>query len=188
MKRLLIVVALVMTLAPCASASATSRLSSELLVAKNLPAQWSRYYIENKDTASCPESNFRKPTSHSSVRVIYVDRSSGTLMLEKLRISANPAEFYSTLITRTLKCPKTGTDFDGYVTFQQIHSIDLGGIPVPHRAFTLSAVVGGANITGCVVYALKGNAVVAFAELSILSLSERQFKTTLVEALKKVVT
>jgi hypothetical protein len=188
MKRLLIVIALLAVLSPSTSASGATGLKSELLTSKDLTPQWSRYYIENQDTVSCPESNFRKPSSHTSARIIFVNRTSGTLLLEKLRATANPAQLYDTVVSRTLKCPKTGTKLDGYVTFQQIHSVDLSGISVPHRAFTLSAVVGGANVSGCVVYALQGNIVVAFAELSLLSLSKRQFETTLHKALARVAT
>jgi hypothetical protein len=186
MKRLLIVTALLFALAPSVSASASTSVKSELLTSKSLTAAWSKYYIENQDTVSCPESNFRTPTSRTSVRTIFADRSSETLLLEKLTASASPAKVYDTLVTQTLKCPKTGAKLDGQVTFQQIHSYDLTGISFPHRAFTLHAVVGGADVTGCVVYAFKGKVVVAFAELSLLSLSEPQFKATFVKALKKI--
>jgi hypothetical protein len=185
-KRLAIFIALLMALAPSVSASASTRPSSELLTRGDLSAKWTRYYIENRDTESCPESNFTKPTAPASARVIYVDRSSGTLLLEELRDSANPVKFYDTLITRTLKCPKTASQLDGQVTFQQIRSVDITGVSTPHRAFLLHAVVGSATVTGCVVYALKGNVVVAFAELSLMTLNQQQIKSTFVKALAKV--
>jgi hypothetical protein len=188
MKRLLIVTALLFALTPCVSASASTSVKSELLTSKSVSAGWSKYYIESQDTVSCPESNFRTPSGRTSVRAIFANRSSETLLLEQLTASGSPAKLYSTLVTQTLKCPKTGAKLDGQVTFQQIHSYNLTGIALPHRAFTLHAVVGGADVTGCVVYALKGKIVVAFAELSLLSLSEQQFKATFVKALKKITT
>jgi hypothetical protein len=175
-----------MALAPSVGASAGTRSASELLSRGDLSAKWSRYYIENRDTESCPESNFTKPTGLSSARVIYVDRSSGTLLLEKLQDSAKPAKFYDTLITRTLKCPKTAAELDGQVTFQQVRSVDITGVGTPHRAFLLHAVVGSATVTGCVVYAFKGNVVVAFAELSLMGFGQQQFKSTFIKALARV--
>jgi hypothetical protein len=186
MKRLLSVIALFAALAPSVSAAAAPRpLTSELLSSKNLNSQWSRYYIERQDTSSCPEYNFSKPSSPASARTMFVNESTGTLLLEKLGESSNPVQLYNTLVTRTLKCPKTGSKLDGQVTFQQIHPMVLTGVAEPHRAFTLHAVVGGATVTGCVVYARKGSIVVAFAELSVFSLSQRQFKAAFATALKK---
>lgn len=185
MKRLLIVVVLVVTLAPAAIASASTHLSSQLLSGKNLSKQWSRYYIENKDTATCPESNFGRPTSTSSTRDFFANDSSGTLILEKLSTSASPAKLYDTLVERTLKCP-TSVSTSKYVTYQRVRSIQLPGISNPHHAFYLSAQAGGASVTGSVVYAVKGKVVVAFAELSIVPFNARQFKSTLEKALAKV--
>jgi hypothetical protein len=185
-KRLAIFITILMALAPSINASASTRPASELLTRSDLSAQWSRYYIESRDTQSCPESNFTEPTGPSSARVVYVDRSSGTLLLEKVRADVDPAKFYDTLITRTLKCPKTAAELDGQVTFQKVRSVDITGVSTPHRAFLLHAVVGSATVTGCVVYAIKGNVVVAFAEISLMTLNQQQFKSTLVKALAKV--
>lgn len=185
MKRLLIVVALVVTLAPAASASASAHLSSQLLSGKNLSKVWSRYYIENQDTATCPESNFDRPTSEASTRAFFANNSSGTLILEKLATSGGPSKLYDTLVERTLKCPKSAST-SSYVTYQRVRSISISGITNPHRAFSLSADAGGTSVNGCVVYAVKGDVVIAFAELSILPFSARQFKSTLEKALAKV--
>jgi hypothetical protein len=185
-KRLLIVAALCVALAPAASASASPHLSSQLLSGKNLSKQWSRYYVENQDTATCPESNFSRPTSKSSTRAIFANNNSGTLILEKLTVTKSSAALYKTLVAQTLKCPKSGKSLSKYVTYQRVRSIQVSGIPNPHRAFDLAAEAGGNSVTGCVVYAIKGDEVVAFAELSILPFNARLFKTTLVKALAKV--
>jgi len=186
MKRLLIVIALVVTLAPAVSASGSSRLSSQLISGKNLSRQWSKYYIQKRDTATCPESNFGRSTSKSVVRTIFADTNTGTLLLERLTTATSPATIYGTLVARTLKCPKSGGSLHGYVTYQRVRSIVMSGIANPHHAFSLAAEAGGNSVTGCVVYAVKGNVVVAFAELSILPFNARQFKTTLEKALAKV--
>jgi hypothetical protein len=186
MKRLLLVVALCVALAPAVSASASTHLSSQLLTGKNLSKQWSRYYIQNQDTATCPESNFARPTSKSSTRAIFANNNSGTLILEKLTATKNPAALYNTLVSQTLRCPKSGKAVSENVTYQRVRSVQISGIAKPHRAFSLAAQADGSSVTGCVVYAVKGDEVVAFAELSILPFSARQFKTTLEKALAKV--
>jgi hypothetical protein len=186
MKRLLLVVALFVALAPVASASASTHLTSQLLSGKNLSKQWSRYYIQNQDTATCPESNFGRPTSKSSTRVIFANNNSGTLILEKLTATKSPATLYDILVSQTLKCSKSGKSLSKYVTYQRVRSIQITGISNPHRAFSLAAEAGGSSVTGCVVYAVKGDEVVAFAELSVLPFGARQFKAALEKALAKV--
>jgi hypothetical protein len=186
MKRLLIVVALLVALAPAVTASAATPLSSQLLSGKNLSKQWSTYYVENQDTATCPESNFGRPTSKSSTRAIFADHSSGTLILEDLRVTKSPTATYEALVEATLRCSKSKSALSKYVTFQQVRSIQISGISNPHRAFSLAAEAGGDSVAGRVVYALKGKVVVAFAELSIQRFNAAQFKTTLEKALSKV--
>jgi hypothetical protein len=186
MKRLLIATALFLALAPAASASASTHLSSQLLSGKSLSHQWSKYYIQNRDTATCPESNFGRPTGKSSTRVIYANNNSGTLILEKLTETRSPATLYDTLVQRTLKCPKSAGPTSEYVTYQRVRSIQISGVSNPHHAFSLAAEAGGSSVTGSVVYAVKGNVVVAFAELSILPFNAPQFKTMLKKALAKV--
>jgi hypothetical protein len=185
-KRLLIVVALLVTLAPAVSASGATRLSSQLLTGKQLSRGWSRYYIENQDTATCPESNFGRPTAKTSTRTMFANTNSGTLLLEKLSTSSSPAALYNTLVQRTLKCSKSSGALKGYLTDQRVRSIAMSGIVSPHHAFSLAAEAGGINVTGSVVYAVKGNVVVAFGELSVLPFNARQFKTTLEKALAKI--
>jgi hypothetical protein len=185
-KRLLIVVALLVTLAPAMSASATTSLSSQLLSGKNLTKQWSAYYVESQETATCPESNFGRPTSKSSARTFFADHSTGTLILEDLRVTKSPIATYDALVEATLKCSKAKSALSKYVTYQQVRSIQIAGISNTHRAFSLAAEAGGHSVSGRVVYALRGKVVVAFAELSIERFNAGQFESTLAKALAKV--
>ncbi len=185
-KRLLIVVALVVSLAPAVGASAATHLSSQLLSGKNLSKQWSRYYIENQDMSSCPESIFRRPSNKSSTVAFFANRSSGTLILEDLSTATSPTKTYDALVSTTLRCSKSDHTSNKYVTFQQVRAIQVSGISDPHRAFSLSAEAGGISVSGRVVYAVKGHVAVAFAELSILPFNAGQFKSTLEKALAKI--
>jgi hypothetical protein len=185
-KRVLSVVALLVALAPALSASGATRLSSQLLSGKELSRQWSTYIIANKDTATCPESNFASPTGETSARALFADTSTGTLLLEKLSTSPNPVALYDTLVERTLKCSKSSHALNGYITYQRVRSVQISGIVSQHRAFSLAAEAGGNSVAGSVVYVIKGNVVVAFAELSILRFNAPLFKTALEKALAKV--
>ncbi len=186
MKRVLIVAVLLATLAPALSASGASPLSSQLVTGKQLSRQWSRYYIQSKDTATCPESNFGAPAGKLSTRTVFANTNSGTLLLEKLTDSSSPTALYNTLVERTLKCSKSSSALSGYITYQRVRPIAMSGIVTQHRVFSLAAEAGGNSVTGCVVYAVKGKVVVAFAELSVLPFNVRQFKTTFEKALAKV--
>jgi hypothetical protein len=146
---------------------------------------WSKYYIAAAQTAGCPESTFDKPTSTSAVREVFVQRSSGTLLLERLGSSAHPATAYDALLAHMTKCPKATSTLHGRVTAQSTHPINLGKFAEPVRAYTISAEVGNTNVSGVVAYAKKGHVVFALAELSLERLNLPSFRALLREALAK---
>jgi hypothetical protein len=147
---------------------------------------WSKYYIAAAETASCPESTFAKPKTRSAIREVFVNRSSETLLLEKLATSKSPHTTYNSTLKKMTRCPKTATTVDGEVTFQRTRAVNLGHFAVPVRGFTISFVLGGAHVTGVVAYATKGPTVLAFAEISLTELNAHAFKKLLTEALSRI--
>jgi hypothetical protein len=184
-KRIVAVTALVVVLLSSASAGAAPSLRRQLLSAHQVPG-WSKYYIAPAETASCPESIFAKPTTNSAVREVFANRSSETLLLERIATSSNPENAYNSVLAKMTKCPKTASTVDGQVTFQQKRSVNLGHYSVSVRGFTVSFVLGGAHVTGAVAYAKKGSIVLAFAEISLTTLDTRTFKKLLAEAISKI--
>jgi len=167
------------------SASAAPSLRHELLPAKAVRG-WSKYYIAAAETASCPESTFAKPKTHSAIREVFVNRSSETLLLEKLATSKSPQTTYDAVLEKMTRCPKTATTVDGQVTFQKTRPVNLEHFVVPVRGFLISFVLGGAHVTGVVAYAMKGPVVLAFAEISLTELNTHTFKKFLTEALSRI--
>jgi hypothetical protein len=184
-KRLAAVTALVVLLLSSVSAGAAPSLRHQLLSAHQV-AGWTKYYIAAAETASCPESTFAKPTTSSSAREVFANRSSETLLLERIATSINPQNTYNSVLAKMTKCPKTGSTVDGQVTFPQRRSVNLGHYSVPVRGFTISFVLGGSHVTGAVAYAKKGSTVLAFAEISLTTLNTRSFKKFLAEAISKI--
>jgi hypothetical protein len=185
MKRFAAVMAFLVVILSGVSASAAPSLQHELLPAKEVPG-WSKYYIAAAETASCPESTFAKPTTRSAIREVFVNRSSETLLLEKLATSKSPKATYNAVLAKMTKCHKTATTVDGQVTFQKIRVVNLGHFDIPVRGFTVSFVLGGAHVTGAVAYATKGPIVLAFAEISLTTLNAHAFKKLLAKALSRI--
>jgi hypothetical protein len=185
MKRTVASVALLLVLLSSVTASASPSLRHQLLSPKQVPG-WSKYYIAPAETASCPESTFAKPTTSSAIREVFANRSSETLLLERIATSKNPKATYNLVLAKMTKCPKTGSTVDGQVTFPRTRSVNLGHYVVPVRGFTVSFVLGGSHVTGAVAYAIKGPIVLAFAEISLTTLNTRTFKKQLAEALAKI--
>jgi hypothetical protein len=185
MKRFAAAVALLVVLLSSAGASAAPSLHHQLLSAKALPG-WSKYYVGAAETVSCPESTFAKPTTSSALREVFANRSSETLLFERIATSRNPKTTYNSVLAKMTKCPKTGSTVDGQVTFPRTRSVNLGHYAVPVRGFTVSFVLGGAHVTGAVAYAMKGPIVLAFAEISLTTLNTQTFKKLLAEALSKI--
>lgn len=166
-------------------AGAASSLRHELLPPRDVPG-WAKYYIAPADTRSCPESTFDKPTNGSAIREVFANRSSETLLLEKIQTSATPTLAYNTMLDHMTKCTKIAATFDGQVTFQRKQSVNLGRYTVPVRGYTIAFVLGGANVTGVIAYAKKGRVVLALAEITMTELNARQFKSALREALARI--
>jgi hypothetical protein len=185
MKRFAVGLVLLAVLVPSVSASAAPALRHQLLSAKAVPG-WSKYYIAPAETASCPESTFAKPKTRSAIREVFVNRSSETLLLERLATSKDPAITYGAVLAKMTKCPRTGTTVDGQVTFQRIRAVNLGHYAVPVRGFTVSFVLGGANVMGVVAYAEKRATVLAFAEITLTTINERAFRKYLAAAISKM--
>jgi hypothetical protein len=185
MKQFAGVIALLLVLLSSVTASAAPSLAHQLLSPKAVPG-WSSYYIAAAETASCPESTFAKPTTPSAIREVLANRSSETLLLERIATSKNPKTTYNSVLAKLTKCPKTGSTIDGQVTFPRTRSVNLGHYAVPVRGFTLSFVLGGAHVTGAVAYAMKGPIVLTFAEISLTTLNTHTFKKLLAEALSKI--
>jgi hypothetical protein len=184
-KRIAAATALVVVLLSSANAGAAPSLTHQLLSAHQVSG-WSKYYIAANETASCPESTFAKPTTRSAVREVFANRSSETLLLERIATSADPQSTYNSVLAKMTKCPKTGSTVDGQVTFPQRRSVNLGHYSVPVRGFTISFVLGGSHVIGAVAYAKKGSIVLAFAELSLTTLNTRSFEKLLAEAISKI--
>jgi hypothetical protein len=72
-------------------------------------------------------------------------------LLEKLSASGSPVALYNTLVQRTVECSKSNGALKGYITYQQVRSIQISGIAGTHRVFSLAAEAGGSSVTGCVV-------------------------------------
>jgi hypothetical protein len=185
MRRFAAVMALIVVLLSSATASAAPSLHHQLLSAKSVPG-WSKYYIAPAETASCPESTFAKPKTPSAIREVFVNRSSETLLLERLATSKDPVATYDVVLAKMTKCPRTGSTIDGQVTFQRKRAVNLGHFAVPVRGFTVSFVLGGADVSGVVAYAMKGPTVLAFAEITLTQINTREFKKLLTEALSKI--
>jgi hypothetical protein len=184
-KRIAAITAVLVVMLSCVSASAATPLRGQLLTSRNVPG-WAKYYIAAADTRSCPESTFAKPTTGSAIREVFANRSSETLLLEKLETSPTPTLTYNTVVDHMTKCTKIAATFDGQVTFQRKQSVNLGRFVVPVKAYTIAFVLGGANVTGVIAYAKKGRVVLALAEITKTELSARQFKSALREALARI--
>jgi hypothetical protein len=185
MKRFAAVMTLFVVILSSVGAAAAPSLRHELLPPKAVPG-WSKYYIAAAETQSCPESTFAKPTTPSAVREVFANRSSETLLLEKLATSKSPKATYNSVLAKMTKCPKTGSTVDGQVTFPQKRPVNLGHFVVPVRGFAVSFVLGGAHVTGVVAYAIKGRTVLALGEISLTTLNARAFKRLVTEALSKI--
>ena len=185
MKRFFLTAPLVIALvfSGAISASATT-LSAQLLSQKQL-SSWSRYGVVAADVARCPESSFRVVTSPTQAGVFFVQAKTETLFAEKLVTSSNPKQIYAADVAKSAACP-AATTINGSATTQRIKALNLGRFSVPVRAFSLYAVVGGTAVSGCVLYARKGNVVLEIGELSMGSISERAFKADVVLALGKI--
>ena len=187
MKRLWLVALLVLPAFLLVSeASATPTVPSQLLTRSQLSSGWSRYDIAAADTATCPESSFRAPVSSSAARVVFVERSSETLLLEKLQSVSDPVVAYAAAVANVTDCRRTDAQIDGLPAYQRINPVNLGSYLVPVRAFSIMATVGFVSVAGCVAYALKGHVVVAFGELTMGSVNARQFKRLLTRALARI--
>jgi hypothetical protein len=185
MKRVAATLTLFVVLLSSATASAAPTLHHQLLSATQVPG-WSTYYIAPAETVSCPESTFAKPKIRSALREVFVDRSSETLLLERLATSKDPKTTYGLVLAKMTKCPRTGSTVDGQVTFPRIRAVNLGHYAVPVRGFTISFVLGGANVSGVVAYAVKGPTVMAFAEITLTTINTRSFKRFLAEAISRI--
>jgi hypothetical protein len=185
MKRLMVTTSLVvaMIFSGAVSASATM-LSAQLVSQRQLPS-WSRYDVVPSDVALCPESSFQVGTSHTEARVFFAQEKTETLFAEKIVTSSNPTKTYANAVAKTADCP-SATTIDGNATFQRIKTLNLGRFSVPVRAFSLSAVAGGAVVTGCVLFARKGNVVLDIGEISKGSINARAFKAEVVRALANI--
>jgi hypothetical protein len=185
MKRTLIFTTLLIVILSSASAVGAASLHRELISPREVP-HWSRYYIGAAQTKSCPESTFAKPTSRSAIREVFVQKSSETLLLERLSTSVDPAKAFEVLLAHLTKCPKTASTIDGHATFQHIQRAQLGKYSVPVKGYTLSAVVGNATVSGVIAYARKGHVVFALAELSLSPLNGHAFSALLSKALARI--
>ncbi|HTT59065.1 MAG TPA: hypothetical protein VMF33_03370 [Acidimicrobiales bacterium] len=185
MKRIAALTAVLVVMLSCAGASAATPLRHQLLTSRDVRG-WTTYDVAAADTRSCPESTFSQPTNKSAVREVFADRSSETLLLEKLVTSPTPTLTYDAVLDHVTKCTKVAATFDGQVTFQRRQSVNLGHFAVPVRAYTVAFVLGGATVTGVIAYAKKGPVVLALAEITMTELSARQFKSTLREALARI--
>jgi opacity protein-like surface antigen len=185
MKRIAAATALLVVLLSSVSASAAPSLQHQLLSPKEV-AGWSTYYVAEAETASCPESTFAKPKTRSASREVFVNRSSETLLLEAIATSKTPKGTYNLVLQKMTKCPKTGSTVDGQVTFQRVRAVNLGHFAVPVRGFTVSFVLGGANVSGVVAYAEKGPIVLAFSEITLTALNAHAFKKLLANAISKI--
>ncbi len=177
--------ALVVVILSSAGAGAAPSLGHQLLSSHEVPG-WSRYYIAANETASCPESTFAKPTTRFAAREVFANRSTETLLLERIATSSNAQITYNALLAKMTKCPNTGSTVDGQVTFPQRRSVNFGRYSVPVKGFTIAFVLGGSHVTGAVAYAKKGSIVLAFAELSLTTLNTRTFKKLLADAISKI--
>ncbi len=185
MKKLCVVTSLVMVLVVSGAISASaSTLTSKLLSQKQLPS-WSTYSVDARDVARCPESSFQASASPSQARVFFAQKSTDTLIAEKLVTSIHPTEVYAAAIAKVADCP-AATTIDGSATFQRIKALNLGRFATPVRAFSLYAVVGGAEVTGCVAYAREASVVIEIGEISKTSISLKVFKADLTMALDRV--
>jgi hypothetical protein len=184
-KRVGAAIALLVVFFSSASAGAAPSLPQQLLLPHQVPG-WSKYYIAPAETVSCPESTFAKPTTRSAVREVFANRSSETLLFERIATSSNPQNTYNSVLAKMTKCPKTASTVDGQVTFQQRRSVNLGHYSVPVRGFTVSFVLSGSHVTGAVAYAKKGSIVLAFAEISLTTLNTHTFRKLLAEAISKI--
>ena len=185
MKRIAAITVVLVVLLSGVGASASSSLHHQLLTPKEVPG-WAKYYIAKAQTQSCPESTFDKPSNASAIREVFANRSSETLLLEKLVISSDPSLAYTKLLDHMTKCTKTAATFDGQVTFQRKQPVNLGRYSAPVKGYTIAFVLGGANVTGVIAYAKKGRVVLALAEITLTELSARQFKATLRVALSRI--
>lgn len=185
MKRIAALTAVLVVMLSCVEASAASSLHHQLLTPQEVPG-WAKYYIAPAETRSCPESTFAKPTNASAIREVFANRSSETLLLEKIQTSATPTLTYNAVLDHMTKCTKIAATFDGQVTFQRKQSVNLGRYSVPVKGYTIAFVLGGANVTGVIAYAKKGRVVLALAEITKTELNARQFKSTLREALARI--
>jgi hypothetical protein len=185
MKRLcavaLLAAMLVVSIAINASAATLSR---ELLSQGQLPS-WTHYSVVDSYLARCPESSFQVSASRSEARVFFVQQDTETLLAEKLVTSADSTKVYAAAIAKVADCP-AATTIDGNATFQRIKALNLGRFTTPVRAFSLYAVVGGADVTGCVAYAREGSVVVEIGELSKGSINVKAFKADVAMALERV--
>jgi hypothetical protein len=176
-----LVIALVLSGAVSASAATLSR---ELLSQKQLPS-WSPYSVAASRLLRCPESSFQVADTNTEAREFLAQKKTETLFAEKLVTSSNPQKTYASALAKTAACP-AATTINGNATFQRIKPLNLGHFSVTVRAFSLYAVVGGAAITGCVVYARKGSIVLEVAELSMGLINVRAFKSDVALALANI--
>ena len=165
-------------------ASAATPPSKDVLARSQLGAQWSRYRISATDTARCPEAAFR--SASNSVRAVFAQRTSETLLVEKLTFAKSPSSALASALASATSCHATATVIDGYTTFPTIKPVKLGHFAVAVRAFSLSAAVGGAEVTGAMAFALKGRVVIALGEISTGPLNAGQFRADLAKALSKI--
>jgi hypothetical protein len=166
------------------SAGAVTPPSKNVLVLSQLGTQWSTYHISAADTSHCPEAAFR--AGSGSVRAVFAQRESETILVEKLTITKSPSTALASAVTSATVCHSASTVIDGYTTFPTIKPVKLGHFAVTVRAFSLSATVGAAKVTGAMAFAFKGRTVVALGEISTGPLNVGQFKSDLTKALAKV--
>ncbi len=189
MKRIAAITVVLVVLLSGVGASASSSLHHQLLTPKEVPG-WAKYYIAKAQTQSCPESTFDKPSNASAIREVFANRSSETLLLEKLVMSSDPCLLCLHQVTVIAMTKRHWQDlaatFDGQVTFQRKQPVNLGRYSVPVKGYTIAFVLGGANVTGVIAYAKKGRVVLALAEITLTELSARQFKATLRVALSRI--
>jgi hypothetical protein len=185
MKRIAAVTTFLVIILSATSAVGAASLHHDLLTPRQVP-HWTKYYIGAAQTASCPESTFAKSKSHSAIREVFVQKSSQTLLLERIDTSSDPTKAFTALLAHMTKCPKTASTLDGHVTFQHFHPVNLGKFAVPVKGYTLSAVVGNASVSGVIAYARKGHDVFALAEISLDPLNARSFDALLTKAIARI--
>jgi hypothetical protein len=167
-----------------ASASAATPLGHDLLSPKVMPGL-SPYYLAAAQTRSCPESTFRQPTSAASVREVLANRSSESLLLEKITTAKNTKSAYDVALANLTTCTNRSTA-DGRVTSARAHAVNLGRFSVPVRAFSVSFVLQGEHATGVIAYARKGSAVLTLADVSLTTRTLSVVKVLLAKALAKI--